>query len=95
MAGGRALEIGCGQGVGVEIVFDVFRASAVDAFDLDSRVIDRARGHARRRAVHLRVGDCTAIPVHDGRYDAVCDFGIVHHATKPNSPAGAGCIVRN
>lgn len=79
MEGGLALEIGCGQGVGVEIIFDVFRASAVDAFDLDSRMIRRARDHTRRRAVHLWVGDCTSIPVHDNRYDAVFDFGIIHH----------------
>ncbi len=79
MKGGLALEIGCGQGIGVEIILDIFRASAVDAFDMDSRMIHRARDHTTGPAVHLWVGDCISIPVHDNRYDAVFDFGIIHH----------------
>ena len=35
MDGGRALEVGCGRGVGTEIILDLFGASRVDAFDLD------------------------------------------------------------
>src|SRR5262249_50752496 len=34
-AGARALEIGCGRGVGTELVLDAFGAEHVDAFDLD------------------------------------------------------------
>lgn len=37
--GGRALEIGCGRGVGVGIVLDQFGAGSVDAFDLDRRMV--------------------------------------------------------
>ncbi len=33
--GGRVLEIGCGRGVGVEIIFDIFSPSCVEAFDFD------------------------------------------------------------
>ncbi|CAN5795975.1 MAG: hypothetical protein H0T77_03080 [Pyrinomonadaceae bacterium] len=33
--GGRVLEIGCGRGVGTEIIFERFRAQEVQAFDLD------------------------------------------------------------
>ena len=38
MNGGRALEIGCGRGVGAEIVLDLFGAAGVDAFDMDPRM---------------------------------------------------------
>ena len=81
MAGGVALEVGCGRGVGAEIVLDVFGADRVDAFDLDPRMIELARRRlaARDRKVRLWVGSVTAIPVEDSRYDAVFDFGIVHH----------------
>jgi len=59
--GGRALEIGCGRGVGVEIILDQFAAASVDAFDLDPRMIERARKRlgAMRDRVRLSVGDAT------------------------------------
>jgi len=84
MRGGRALEIGCGRGVGVEIILDCFGAERVDAFDLDSRMIDRARRRLQNRKEQIRLwtGDATSIPEKDGSYDAVFDFGIVHHVPR-------------
>ena len=81
MAGGRALEIGCGRGVGTSLILDVFEADRVDAFDLDLRMVARARKRLRSRGSRARVwvGDATAIPVAADTYDAVFDFGIVHH----------------
>jgi ubiquinone/menaquinone biosynthesis C-methylase UbiE len=78
---GRVLEVGCGRGVGVQILLDVFGADHVDAFDLDPSMVERARRRLRRRhdSVHLSVGDVTAIPADDETYDAVFDFGIIHH----------------
>lgn len=81
LSGGRALEIGCGRGVGVEIIRDVFGAAYVDAFDLDRAMVARARRRLRdwddRTA--LWVGDATALPLANGSYEAVFDFGILHH----------------
>jgi len=81
MKGGTALEIGCGPGVGVELIFDRFRASSVDAFDLDPRMVTRARRRLRRRdgRVRLWAGDACAIAASDAVYDAVFDFGAIHH----------------
>lgn len=81
MSGGRALEIGCGRGVGVELILARFCADRVDAFDFDPRMVERA---VRRLADHddrvrLWVGDASAIAAPDDSYDAVFDFGIVHH----------------
>ena len=79
--GGTVLEIGCGRGVGVEIILDVFHADAVHAFDLDRRMVRRACARLRRRRAVTRVwtGDATAIAAPDHTYDADFDFGIIHH----------------
>lgn len=78
--GGCALEIGCGRGVGVGIVLDRFGADRVDGFDLDPDLVERAKrrwgGDPR---VRLWTGDATQVEAADGTYDAVFDFGIVHH----------------
>jgi ubiquinone/menaquinone biosynthesis C-methylase UbiE len=84
MAGGRALEIGCGRGIGTELILDLFKADRVDAFDLDPRMVTLARQRLRRRGprVQVWVGDATAIPVAEDTYDAVFDFGIIHHIVE-------------
>lgn len=81
MRGGMALEMGCGRGVGVELILDLFGAERVEAFDLDPHMVALAerRLAGRGAQVKLWTGDVTAIAAADQRYDAVFDFGIVHH----------------
>jgi ubiquinone/menaquinone biosynthesis C-methylase UbiE len=82
LRGMRVLEIGCGRGVGTEIIFERFGAREVHAFDLDPDMVERARGRLYRyppERLRLFVGDAAAIEAEDGSYDAVVDFGIVHH----------------
>lgn len=81
--GARVLEIGCGWGVGTEIIFERFGAAEVHAFDLDPEMVGLARRRLARFAtegrLRLEVGDATKIDAPDGSYDAVFDFGILHH----------------
>ncbi len=81
MQGGRALEIGCGRGVGAELILRFSGADEVDAFDLDPHMAALAAKRLRRLGdrVRLFVGDVEHIDAEDGAYDAVFDFGIVHH----------------
>jgi ubiquinone/menaquinone biosynthesis C-methylase UbiE len=81
VTGGAALEIGCGRGIGIGLAFDVFGAHTVDAFDLDSRMVALAakRVAARGSRTRLWVGDATEIPSPDAAYDAVFDYGVLHH----------------
>ncbi len=80
--GRRVLEVGCGRGVGTEIIFKRFRAREVHAFDLDPDMVARA---CVRLSVYLPdrlklfVGDAAAIEEPDASFDAVFDFAIIHH----------------
>ena len=79
--GGVALEVGCGRGVGVEIILGRFGAESVHGIDLDPQMIHLARRRlwslpAARATVE--VGDATAIGSRDGAFDAVFDFGAIH-----------------
>jgi len=84
LPGAKVLEIGCGQGVGAEIILDMFGAASVDAFDLDAQMVAIARRRliSRGSEVRLWVGDAIDINAPEGTYDAVFDFGIIHHVSK-------------
>lgn len=78
----RVLEVGCGRGVGTELILERFGAAHVTAFDLDPDMVARAERRLARhipRRVSLSVGDVTSIDAAPGSFDAVFDFGIVHH----------------
>lgn len=80
--GKRVLEIGCGRGVGTEIIFERFGAAEVHAFDVDPDMIKKARSRLSRYPPHrlkLYVGDAAAINEPDASFDAVFDFAIIHH----------------
>jgi ubiquinone/menaquinone biosynthesis C-methylase UbiE len=79
--GGNALEIGCGRGAGVKMILEDFGAATVEAFDLDPKMIDRARRYLAScglGAINLRVADVACIPAGDATFDAVFDFGAIH-----------------
>lgn len=83
--GSRALEIGCGSGYGSQLILERFGAATVEAVDLDPAMIRRARTRLASYGdrVNLVQGSATdlhtALNADDASYDAVFDFGIVHH----------------
>lgn len=80
--GARCLEIGCGRGVGAAIIRDTFRPSRIDALDIDHEMLALAR---RERAVvggdglTFLAADAQTLPYGDESFDAVFNYGIVHH----------------
>ncbi|MCH9669358.1 MAG: class I SAM-dependent methyltransferase [Actinomycetia bacterium] len=79
LAGQHVLEVGCGRGVGAEVILDRLGAAAVTAFDLDESMVDLASKRLRGRPVSLSVGDVCEIAVPAAGVDTVVDFGIIHH----------------
>jgi ubiquinone/menaquinone biosynthesis C-methylase UbiE len=81
----KVLEIGCGRGVGTEIILERFGAASVTAFDIDPDMVRRARARLSRfepESWQVSVGDAAAIDAPDGSFDAVFDFGIIHHVPE-------------
>ncbi len=80
LTGQRVLEIGCGRGVGMEILLSL-GAEHVTGFDLDPKMIALATQRLAKYGERVRifVGDAEAIDAPDGSFDAVVDYGIIHH----------------
>lgn len=80
--GMRVLEIGCGRGVGTEIIFKHFGAREIHSFDIDPDMVKKASkrlSNYSSERLDLRVGNATAIDAEDKSFDAVFDFWIIHH----------------
>ena len=76
----NVLEIGCGQGAGARIIYDLFSPQRYVGVDLDPRMIRRARRKARVLPDATFVeGDVTSLELPDASFDLVMDFGVVHH----------------
>ena len=78
----RVLDVGCGRGVGVQLLLEQFGAAHVCGIDLDSRQIGRARRRLATRLgdrLTLSVGGVETLPFENEMFDAVFDFGMLHH----------------
>lgn len=83
--GMRVLEVGCGRGIGTELIFKRFGAREVHACDIDPDMVRKARQRLSAYPpdrLRLTVGDVTALDAEDGAYDAVFDFWIIHHVPE-------------
>jgi ubiquinone/menaquinone biosynthesis C-methylase UbiE len=91
----HVLEVGCGRGVGVDLLLRQFRAAHVCGIDLDARQIERARrllAGRDDRHYSLAVANIECLPFADASLDAVFDFGALHHV--PSWQAGVAEIRR-
>ena len=90
----RVLEVGCGQGVGVELILTRFTDTEVVGIDLDPKMIRRAQRRlaSRRDRAEVRVGDVCSLPFEDASFDVIVDFAAVHHI--PDWRAALGEIAR-
>lgn len=79
----RVLEVGCGNGSGLDLIERRFQPAALDGFDLDEKQVARARLRLgelmRRRPLRLWTGDALQLEAASGTYDGVFEFAIFHH----------------
>jgi ubiquinone/menaquinone biosynthesis C-methylase UbiE len=92
LTGQRVLEVGCGRGVGSQVILDRLGAAEVTAFDLDESMVELARKRLHGRPVSLSVGDVCEIQQPADSMDTVIDFGIIHHV--PSWQQGIAEIAR-
>jgi ubiquinone/menaquinone biosynthesis C-methylase UbiE len=91
--GGRVLELGCGMGVGGEIILERFRAAELEFIDIDPGMVERARRRlAGRPGTRVTVGDATRIVAPEESFDALFDFGAIHQI--PDWPVAVAKVRR-
>ena len=80
--GALVLEIGCGRGAGARLIHRAFEPALMHAQDLDIEMIQKAGrylGDEYGKDISLSVADSVQIPFKDRSFDAVFDFGVLHH----------------
>ena len=77
----RVLEVGCGRGVGLEILERRFPRRAKVGFDLDPSMVELAHARVSTGRVNgtVSVADAEAMPYASASFDLVAEFGILHH----------------
>jgi ubiquinone/menaquinone biosynthesis C-methylase UbiE len=76
---GIALEIGCGNGYGTRLIKANFCPMKIEAIDLDEKMIRIARRKNRDSSIQYHVMDASTLSFTDRAFDAIFDFGIIHH----------------
>ncbi len=78
-AGKRILEIGCGSGCGTSIVRKYFKYGELTATDLDARLIVKAQRNLGDASIVFEAADACALDYPNEAYDAIFEFGAIHH----------------
>jgi len=84
---GSILEIGCGRGVGAQLIADRFHPAALHIQDLDMEMVGKAVKRLDRPAratgsaskTTFTVSDAGSLPYRSESFDAVFGFGVLHH----------------
>ena len=76
------LDIGCGNGAGSRLIQKYFRPEKIIAVDLDENMIARARRRIDDPNIDFRVMDAAHLEFPGNSFDAVFNFGIIHHIAR-------------
>ena len=81
-AGIRVVDVGCGRGMTMARLAELFPRSRFEGVDFSSEAIAFARADARTGNVSYRAEDAT-VPLEPGAYDFVTTFDAVHDQAQP------------
>jgi ubiquinone/menaquinone biosynthesis C-methylase UbiE len=73
------LEIGCGNGSGTNLIQKYFHPLHITAVDLDERMIQIARRTIQDETITFQVMDGSKLDFPNESFDAIFDFGMIHH----------------
>ena len=73
------LEIGCGNGNGTKLIKKYLNPSQITAIDLDDKMIQIAQEKNNDSSTAFRIMDASKLDFPDQSFDAIFDFGIIHH----------------
>jgi ubiquinone/menaquinone biosynthesis C-methylase UbiE len=79
LVGKQILEIGCGSGCGTATIKKYAAGARLTATDLDARLLARAKERTNDPAVDFELADACRLAYSDGAYDAIFEFGVIHH----------------
>jgi ubiquinone/menaquinone biosynthesis C-methylase UbiE len=77
------LDVGCGTGRAVKWFLE-HHSSKVYGLEPVRAMIDQAIQHNGIDSKNLMIGIADFIPFKDQSFDAVCEFGVLHHVKNPN-----------
>jgi ubiquinone/menaquinone biosynthesis C-methylase UbiE len=73
------LEIGCGNGKAAKLIKTIFKPMHIIAIDLDEKMIAIAKRKFNDSDIEFKVGDASKLKYENNSFDAIFDFGIIHH----------------
>ena len=76
---GSVLEIGCGNGYGATLIKKKLNPLCITAVDIDEKMIQIAKRKVKDDSINFLLMDASRLSFADEKFDAIFNFGIIHH----------------
>lgn len=83
----KILEIGCGNGIGTQLIQEVFQPREFIATEFDQNLVEIAQMKTMGTKVIVEAGDATKLRFQNNDFDAVIGLSVIHHI-----PNWKGCV---